>query len=158
MSKNELIRIENYQPKNLFDKGNTNEFRKPHIDLGEYLPEEDSSKEIVRICLSSTTGDVISIRIKSIENTFYIDIVDEYETIFSDYQKLFSLIPKQKEIFEVILNFKSKEDSQYSLLKTIEMHEFKTIKEISDFIYIDSNIYPDLNFLFLKHLSEIGYN
>jgi len=37
------------------------------------------------------------------------------------------------------------------------MNELKTLNEITDFIYIDSNLYPNLNDLLIEFFSNNGY-
>ena len=48
-------------------------------------------------------------------------------------------------------------DSQYFWIEIVEMNELKTIDEITNFIYIDSNIYPDLNELLIDFFQQNEY-
>jgi hypothetical protein len=62
-----------FRPKDLFGNMNTKKIRKPFYDVGEFLPSfNKGSQEIARICLSSSTGDVISIRAKKNKNGLYL--------------------------------------------------------------------------------------
>jgi hypothetical protein len=150
--------IETYRPLNLFSKNNTDKTRSRIVDVGEFLPDEtDGFIEIARICLSSSTGDIISIRVKQSGSEYEMDVVDEYETIFLDYQKTFQTIPTQEEVFSVIRDMHTELKSNYYWLEIVQMNELTTIKEITDFIYIDSNVYPELNTLLVEFFKENGY-
>ena len=73
--------LRNYTPENLpfGAEPGTSGIRRPHFDVGEYLPvSKEGEIEFVRISLASTTGDVISLRIKKEEKSFVVTIVDEY--------------------------------------------------------------------------------
>lgn len=155
--KNEDINL--FRPKNLFSKQNTERIRNPFFDVGEFLPsEEDGYQEIARICLSSSTGDVISVRAKKLKIGYLIEVIDEYETEFVDYKKKYSSIPTQGEIFNVIRDMNNDINSQYYWIQIVEMNELKTLDEITDFIYIDSNIYPDLNELLIEFFRQNEYD
>lgn len=55
----------------------------PSFMGGEYLPNAaDDEVEIARVCLQSTTSDVISIRARPVEGGIGYRIVDEYEEEF----------------------------------------------------------------------------
>ncbi|MDB4286400.1 hypothetical protein N9933_03785 [bacterium] len=154
---NEDIKL--FRPKDLFGKENTNKIRKPFFDVGEFLKSVDSGyQEIARICLSSSTGDVISIRAKKAKNGYRIEVVDEYETEFVGYKKKYALIPTQDEIFNVVRDMNTESDSQYYWIQIVEMNELKTLDEITDFIYIDSNIYPYLNELLIEFFRQNEYD
>jgi hypothetical protein len=147
-----------FRPKDLFGNMNTKKIRKPFYDVGEFLPSfNKGSQEIARICLSSSTGDVISIRAKKNKNGYQIEVVDEYETEFIEYKKMYELIPTQGDIFDVIRDMNTESDSQYYWIQIVEMNGLKTIDEITNFIHIDSNIYPDLNELLIDFFIQNGY-
>jgi len=156
LMENKDIRL--FRPIELFGSKNTEEIRKPFFDVGEFLPSVDKGyQEIARICLSSSTGDVISIRAKKAKNGYDVEVVNEYETEFIEYEKKYELIPTQGEIFNVIRDMNTESDSQYYWIQIVEMNELKTINEITDFIYIDSNIYPDLNELLIHFFKQNEY-
>ena len=101
-----------FRPKGLFDGGNTEKVRMPIYDVGEFLPSfKKGCQEIARICLSSVTGDVISIRAKKNKKGYEIEVVDEYETEFIGYKKRFNEIPSQGDIFHAIRDFNIQSDS-----------------------------------------------
>lgn len=150
--------IETYRPVNLFSENNTDKTRGPIVDVGESLYiEADGFLEIARICVSSFLGDITSVRIRQIDSGYEVDVVDEYETIFLDYQKTFQTIPTQGEVFSVIRDMNTEPDSNFYWLEIVQMNELTTIKEITDFIYIDSNVYPELNILLVEFFEENGY-
>jgi hypothetical protein len=147
-----------FRPKELFGKMNTEKIRKPFFDVGEFLPSEEKGyKEIARVCLYSSTGDIISIRAKKNKNGYEVEVVDEYENEFIGYEKNYELIPRQGEIFDVIRDMNTESDSQYYWIQIVEMNELSTIDEISDFMYIDSIIYPDLNELLIEFFKHNGF-
>ena len=154
--KNKDIRL--FRPIELFGSKNTEEIRKPYFDVGEFLPSADEGyQEIARICLASTTGDVVSIRAKKTKNSHDIEVVDEYQTEIIGYEKKYDLIPTQGEIFNVIHDINFEGNAQNYWIQIVEMNELKTIDEIIDFISIDSNIYPDLNELLIDFFKENEY-
>ena len=154
----ENIDIKLFRPKELFGNMNTEKIRKPFIDVGEFLPPSNKGyQEIARISLSSSTGDVISIRAKKTKNDYKIEVVDEYETEFIGYKRKYKEIPTQGEMFNVFRDLNTESDSNYYWIEIVEMNELKTIDEITNFIYIDSNIYPDLNELLIEFFKQNGY-
>jgi len=154
----EIKDIKLFRPKELFGRKNTEKIRKPIYDVGEFLPPLNKGyQEIARICLSSSTGDVISIRLKKNKNGYEIEVVDEYESEFIEYERRFEEIPTQGDIFNVIRDLNTESDSNYYLLEIVEINELKTIDEITNFIYVDSNIYPDLNELLIDFFKQNGY-
>lgn len=133
--------------------------RRPYFDVGEFLPKLNEGEiEFARINLSSTTGDVFSLRIRRDKNKFIVRVVDEYETEFIDFKSEYDSIPNQGEIINVITSMNNEEDSQPYWLAIIEQNEFETIDEITDFIQVDSNLYPHLNELFSSYLIENGFH
>ena len=147
-----------FRPQELFGARNTQKMRTPYFDVGEFLPITDHNQlEIARICLASSTGDVISIRAQKTEAGYQIKVVDEYEAEFIDYQEMYTTIPTQGEIFNIIRDMNTESDSQYYWIQIVEMNELKTLNEITDFIYIDSNLYPNLNDLLIEFFSNNGY-
>jgi len=153
--------LRNYMPGNLpfVEDTGTSGIRRPHFDVGEYLPISKKGEiEFVRISLASTTGDVYSLRIKKEEKSFEVTIVDEYETEFTDYENKYVQIPTQGEVFDIIINMNYEPDSEPYWLAIIGQNGFETIDQITDFIQIDSNIYPDLNELFKDYLVNNNFN
>ena len=153
--------LRNYRPDQLpFAEGTgTSGIRRPHIDVGEYLPVLKKGEiEFARISLASTTGDVYSLRIKKEKKSFVVTIVNEYNTEFIDYKRDYEQIPTQGEVSDIIWNMNNEPDSQYYWLAIIEQNGFETIDQITDFIQIDSNIYSDLNELFEDYLIDNNFN
>ncbi len=154
----EKIDIKLFRPKTLLGNTNTEKIRKPFIDVGEFLPSlKNGYQEIARICLSSSTGDVFSIRAIKNKNGYEIEVVDEYETEFMGYKRKYKEIPTQGDIINVILDLNSERDSNYYWIEIVEINQLKTIDEITNFIYIDSNIYPDLNELLIEFFKQNEY-
>lgn len=146
--------MRSFRPEKLFLKSDKVKSRRPYIDIGEFLPPESNDyNEIARISLSSTTGDVISIQAKKTKNGFKIKVEDEYEAKYTGYKTIYKLIPTQGEIFDVIKNLE--ENELNCLMQYIEYNDLKTIDEITNFIYIDSQIYPKLNELLIEYLRQI---
>lgn len=158
MKRIEQLRM--YRPERLpfGDDSGTFGLRRPYIDVGEFLPvSENGELEFVRISLASTTGDVYSLRIREEDGAFQVNILDEYETKFVDFQDEFDQIPTQGEVFDIIVYMNDNFNAQPHLLAIIEDNDFKKIDEITNFIQIDSTIYPDLNELFVHFLTEYGF-
>ena len=153
-----LNNILNYRPVNILKAEGTKKFRMPYYDVGEFLPKmKKGFFEIARICLASSTGDVISIRVKKNIKSYRVEVVDEYETEFIEFNDKYQEIPTQGDVIDIIMNLNHDYDSQEFLYGIIQQNEFKTIDEIIDFIYLDSNFYPDLNQLFIHRLKENGF-
>ena len=153
--------LRNYKPENLpcGAEPGTSGIRRPHFDVGEYLPVSKKGEiEFVRISLASTTGDVYSLRIKKAEKSFVVTIVDEYNTEFIDYKIEYEQITTQGEVFDIITDMNNEPDSQPYWLAIIEQNGFDSIEQITDFIQIDSIIYPDLNELFKDYLVRNNFN
>lgn len=147
------------RPKELFGNKSTENLRNPNYDIGEFLPPLNKGyQEIARICLSSTLGDVIRIMAKKNKNNYQIKVVDEYETKFIEYKKVFNEIPTQGDIFNIIRDLNTEKNSNYYWIDIIEMNELKSINEIKDFMYIGSNIYPNLNELLIDFFKDNGYS
>ncbi len=144
----------NFQPNRLQLSNNTDKIRRPYIDVGDFLPQEDKFEiEIVRINLSSTTGDVYSIRLYyNEENNFEIKIQDEYETKFSEYKSEYTNIPTQGELFDLLISMYGEDDPIPHILNLIEFHELKSVADITQFIQFDSNLYPNLDEIFIDFL------
>jgi hypothetical protein len=136
----------------------TKSIRRPYVDVGEYLPPlEDGQIEFARINLASTTGDVMSLRIKKVKKKFIVNIVDEYETDYVDYKTVYDSIPTQGEVMDIITSMNNDYDSQPYWLAIFEEHEYDSIVQITHFIQFDSNIYLNLNELFVEYLIENGF-
>jgi hypothetical protein len=133
--------------------------RRPYFDVGEYLPKlQDGEIEIARINLASSTGDVFSFRIKKERDNYFVSIADEYETEFFDYKNVYDSIPSQGEILDIITEMNNEKDSQPYWLAIIEQNGFESVEEITDFMQFDSNVYPNLNELFVDYLVENGFS
>lgn len=140
------------------NKPTTNGTRRPYVDVGEYLPTlEKGEIEFARMTLASTTGDVISLRIKKSRGKFHINIFDEYDTQFSNFQSVFDAVPTQGEIFSIITTMRNDPDAGPYLKTIIQEHAFEYINDITRFIQFDSFIYTHLNTFFKEYLKELGY-
>lgn len=150
--------IRSYRPLGLIGSSNTKGIRRPFFDVGEHLPKAQRGiHEIARISLSSSTGDVISIRAKINKKSIRISVIDEYDTKFLDYKSSYKSIPTQGEIFDVIRNMNNEPNSQYYWVEIVEMLELKSLKEIANYIVIDSLLYPNLNELLKDFFIQCGY-
>jgi hypothetical protein len=146
--------MRNFRPMGLFLQSDEQKSRRAYIDIGEFLPPESNGyKGIARILLASTTGDVISIRVKRTKSRFKISVKDEYGTVYSGYKSIYKLLPTQGEIFDVIKYLE--EDESKCLTQYIEYNDLKTIDDIKNFIYLESEIYPNLNDLFIDYLKQL---
>jgi hypothetical protein len=154
-----FIELRNYRPDNLqTHQCQTSGKRRPYIDIGEYLPSFDNDEiEFARINLASTTGDVISLRIRQKKKNYYINIVDEYEARYIRYKRKYDAIPTQGEIIDIITRMIISGERQPYMLAIIEYNEFKTVEEINDFVDFDSSIYPNLSELYIEYLIQKGY-
>jgi hypothetical protein len=153
--------LRSYRPDQLpFAEGTgISRIRNPHFDVGEFLPTPKKGEtEFARISLASSTGDVFSLRIKKEKKSYVVTIVDEYNTEFIDYENKYDQIPTQGEVFDIITDMNNEPDSQPYWLAIIEQNGLDSIEQITDFIQIDSNIYPDLNELFEDYLVEKNFN
>lgn len=158
---NNIEQMRMYRPERLpfGDDSGTDGLRRPYIDVGEFLPASEQDEiEFARISLASSTGDVISLRISKEDESFVVNIEDEYNTNFIDFQVSYDQIPTQGEVFDIILNMNDNYNIQPYILAIIEGNGYETIKEITNFIQIDSNIYPNLNELFVEYLSKNGFD
>jgi hypothetical protein len=147
--------IETYRPLNIMGFGNTNDISLPAAYVGNFLPKlEHGYVEIVRLCLRSTTGDIVSIRAKKLTKGYRIMIVDEYHMEFENFIDFYRAIPTQGEIFEIIALMTPKGE-EYSYLDYLVIHnEFYKVEHMAHFVYIDSNLYPNLNDMYLDFLNE----
>ena len=156
---NNIEQMRMYRPERLpfGDDSGTDGLRRPYIDVGEFLPDSEQDEiEFARISLASSTGDVDSLRIKREDDLYIVTIIDEYGTVFKEYQDEYLHIPSQGEVFDIISEMCC--DFQPYCLDIIERNELRTIEQIIDFIQIDSNIYPNLNELFEDYLVQKGYS
>lgn len=136
--------IRSYRPSELSGSAHTKGIRRPFFNVGEHLAKAQRGfQEIARISLSSSTGDVISIRAKIKKNSIRIRVIDEYETKFLDYKSSYKSIPTLGEIFDVIRDMNNEPNSQYCWIEIVEMLELKNLKEIANYMVIDSLVYPN---------------
>jgi hypothetical protein len=150
--------IRSYRPSGLIGSSNTKEIRRPFFDVGEHLPKAQRGfQEIARISLASSTGDVISIRAKINKKSIRICVVDEYDTKFIDYKTLYKSIPSQGEVFDVIRDMNNESQAQYYWVEIVEMLELKSLKEIANYMVIDSLVYPNLNDLLMDFFRQYKY-
>lgn len=150
--------LRSYRPLRLNGDTNTRKIRRPYFDVGAHLPEAQSGfQEIARISLKSSTGDVISIQAKINKKSIRIIVIDEYDTKFLDYKSSYKSIPTQGEIFDVIRDMNNEPNSQYYWVAIVEMLEFKSLKEIANYMFIDSVVYPNLNDLLMDFFMQYGY-
>jgi hypothetical protein len=151
--------LRNFKPNGFLGSSNTEGIRRPFFDVGEHLPKAQRGfQEIARISLSSSTGDVISIRAKINKKSIRISVIDEYDTKFLDYKSSYKSIPTQGEIFDVIRDMNNEPNSQYYWVEIVEMLELKSLKEIANYMVIDSLVYPNLNDLLMDFFMYYGYN
>ena len=150
--------LRNFKPTGFLGSSNTKGIRRPFFDVGEHLPKAQRGfQEIARISLSSSTGDVISIRAKINKKSIRISVIDEYDTKFLDYKSSYKSIPTQGEIFDVIRDMNNEPNSQYYWVEIVEMLELKSLKEIANYMVIDSLVYPNLNDLLMDFFRQYNY-
>jgi hypothetical protein len=150
--------LRNFKPNGFLGSSNTEGIRRPFFDVGEHLPKAQRGfQEIARISLSSSTGDVISIRAKINKKSIRISVIDEYDTKFLDYKSSYKSIPTQGEIFDVIRDMNNEPNSQYYWVEIVEMLELKSLKEIANYMVIDSLVYPNLNDLLMDFFRQYDY-
>jgi hypothetical protein len=143
----------------LFGSKTTNNTRRPYFDIGEFLPALlDDEIEFARINLKSSTGDVISLRLNIQNNEYTVNVVDEYQTAYVDFIDTYSDIPTQGEVLNIITSISNEDDNEPLLIGMIHEHGYESIQDITDFIHIDSNVYPYLNELLIHYLIEKGFN
>lgn len=154
--------IKSFRPENLFGTRNTEGIvrNQQPFYVGALPKLRRGQIEIARISLSTTLGDVISIRARGTAKGYKISVVDEYEFEYFDYKSDYSSIPTQEEIFNVIRDMNFDDDrmgnSLYGNWIMLVIDENKTIAGITDYILFDSHIYPDLNELLKDFLVKIG--
>jgi hypothetical protein len=138
-------------PESLFVQESTNGLRRPYYDVGEHLPIKNSFEiDIARISLASSTGDVIVIRAVKSDNLYSLKVLDEYEGIFIDFTEEYNHIPTQGEIIDLISEFNDQNSTNTGyLFEVLEENSMTTKEQVEHYVIIDSNIYPDLNSLFL---------
>lgn len=117
---------------------------------GEYLPNYQSGGvEIARVCMRSTLSDVISIRAALKGKKIHYDVVDEHDNEFE-------LLPKSsarpltfRELISLIDTCHIKDDLNYvNLVLMYREENYRVIQDIdlvSDFVYLESSFYPELN-------------
>ena len=154
----DIIRMQNYRPENILTPDGTDMVRNPYYDVGEFLPKAKAGTfEIARISMHSSTGDVISIRAKKLSRHYKISVYNEYGTIFLEFKDRYTQIPTQGEVLDVILRMSDDYQSQEYIYSIIDQNGYKSITEITSFFYLDSNLYPNLNELFVNKLGENGF-
>jgi hypothetical protein len=111
---------------------------------------------IAEIIFNSRLGDYHFVTACMKNDRIGIDVRDEYDQGFFDYNDEFSLIPTQQEIFEILVGMKvgGSDDGRNYLADVIFYNEFEKIEDISDFIILTSDYYPDLRLLFENWLFE----
>jgi hypothetical protein len=104
--------------------------------------------------MSSFLGDVTDIRILKKGNNYHIEIVDEYENRFVDYVNTYSNIPTQGEIIDVMCEFNSQATNTGFLFEVLEEIGKVTEDEVGQYVSISTDIYPDLNKMFIYRWRE----
>ena len=99
--------------------------------------------------------------------TASLEVFDENGTEFSYFKNIYTNIPTQGEIFNVIRDMNTESDTQEFLIELIAQHELRTIEEINDLktklnstqSTLDStNLEKDSMALFGMQMSKSGYN
>lgn len=143
--------LRNYRPKSI-------SFKETPLSNSYFLPSLDEREiELAIINLATTTGDVYSIRLKKESDHLLVNVLDEYKTLYVGFNSLYSLIPTQGELFDVITNMNSDDENQPFWLSMVKNNNLKTIPEIKEFIRINSKFYPNLNQLLEYYFVEHGY-
>jgi hypothetical protein len=119
----------------------------------ELLPGEI---EIAVIITNSHSGDYHMISARMNNDRIRIDVRDEYNQGFFDFNDDFPQIPTQQEIFEILVGMKvaGSDDGRSYLSEIIFYNEFEQVQDILHFIILRSDFYPDLKLLFENWLFE----
>ncbi len=143
--------LRNYRPKSI-------SFKESPLFISNFLPSLDEGEiELAIINLATTTGDVYSIRLKKESDHLLVNVLDEYQTLYVGFNNLYSQIPTQGELFDIITNMNSDDENQPFWLSMVKHNNFRTIPEIKEFIRINSKFYPNLNQLLEYYFVEHGY-
>lgn len=131
--------------------------RHPWLMGGEYLPDYSPDEtEIVRVCLRSTTWDVISVRARYEQGRLWYRVVDEYGSRFScdpdSSERPFNL----GELVDFIDAIRCPGlYGPFSLAyNEYNAEEGLTHEELEGFTSISSNLYPQLNDHFQRVYAE----
>ena len=135
---------------------------------GEYLPNFDNVEiEIGRVILDSTTGDVISIRVTKVDDSYSYRVVDEYGSTFEIPESLQKTLRplKFREMIILINNTVTKcenveESGETGLVKgfiTYMLGEGDDPSEIMSFVRVGSGFYPELE-EFFEYQKELWIN
>jgi hypothetical protein len=119
----------------------------------ELLPGEIIIAEII---FNSHCGDYCFVTARKSNDRIGIDVRDEYDQVFFDFNHYFSQIPTQQEIFEILIGMKVRgsDDGRTYLVDVIFNNEFEQMEDILNFIILPSDFYPNLRLLFEKWLAE----
>src|SRR5262249_26765133 len=126
----------------------------PALMGGEYLPPlEDNEVEIARVSLSSTTGDVNSIRAQLRGDSIRYRIVDEY---YDDPMQQFTFSPKETtrpltmgELVDLIDGVEDEMNPEIgrgltASYRNMQVDGGMAAKEVVDFVSVSSFFYPEL--------------
>lgn len=105
---------------------------------------------IAEIIFNSHSGDYCFVTASMSNDRITIDVRDEYDQGFYDFNDYFSEIPTQQEIFEILVGMKAggSEEGRSYLADVIYYNYFEEIQNVIDFITLSSDYYPDLRLLF----------
>lgn len=152
-----LDELMDFRPSDILIENATTKIRRPIIDVGEFLPVLDQqSIEIARISLASTTGDVISFRLRRTPKKYALNIFDEYGSVFKGFKKFFNEIPTQGELFMAAMAFCYESDGLGFILSTIDMNELTSADDVTRFFYFDSRLYLHLNEIFSQYIEQLN--
>jgi hypothetical protein len=158
MSELILNEIRLYRPVELIERlsSHVNE----HLDSndGEDDPLELLPGEIIiaNIIFNSHSGDFHFVTACMKNDRICIDVRDEYDQVFFDFNNVFSKIPTQQDVFEILVEMKvgGSDDGRTYLEDVIFYNEFEQLEDILNFIIFSSDYYPDLRLLFENWLFE----
>jgi len=150
--------LKSYTPKNIFAIKNRPILYKSNFNVGEHLPPlQANESEIVRLSLGSTTGDIISIRLKRSNDDLIISVVDEYDMQISGFKDKYNSTPNQGEILDIIINSAIEKEGQSLIINIIKSNQLDSIEKIFEFIKIDSAAFPNINELLEDYLKDLDY-
>lgn len=90
---------------------------------------------------------MVSIRARGKRSGIELEVVDEYQTAFSNYRRQHSRIPSQGEMFDLLMGIDQSDGAGSWVRAVIEGNSIYSVDDALDFVSFDSNVYPDLNLL-----------
>jgi len=130
----------------------------------ENVPEDDRDpyydagiRDVVSILFESTLSDVLFIGMKKTATGYQVMVYSpEYpEQEYAGFKTEYATIPTQGEIFDVFADMK--DEGIEGRLWVTWMEDYKTLKEVTDFISMESAFYPDLNALLIDFYQRHGF-